>query len=105
MAKRLNPWGNIKYFVVQIDPSLNWKEQLINVAIGKILQGIRMLQTIQMMYFSIVDPQFRYCCSVWVCAGDTIQRKLQGYKIGQLSVLQRTVFCNVQNHEDCSGRN
>ena len=35
------------------------------------------LQTIQRMYFSIVDSHFRYCCSVWGCAGDTTLRKLQ----------------------------
>ena len=77
--------GNIKYLGFQIDPSLNWKEQ-INVAIGKISRGIGMLkyskrylslQTIQRMYFSIVDSHFRYCCSVWGCAGDTTLRKLQ----------------------------
>ena len=77
--------GNIKYLGVQIDPSLNWKEQ-INVAIGKISRGIGMLkyakrylslQTIQRMYFSIVESHFRYCCSVWGCAGDTALRKLQ----------------------------
>ena len=77
--------GNTKYLGVQIDPSLNWKEQ-INVAIGKISRGIGMLkyskkylslQTIQRMYFSIVDSHFRYCCSVWGCAGDTTLRKLQ----------------------------
>ena len=75
--------NNIKYLGVQIDPSLNWKEQ-INVAIGKISIGIGMLkyskrylslQTIQWMYFSIVDSHFRYCCCVWGCAGDTILRK------------------------------
>ena len=77
--------GNIKYLGVQIDPSLNWKEQ-INIAIGKISRGIGMLkyakrylslQTIQRMYFSIVESHFRYCCSVWGCAGDTALRKLQ----------------------------
>ena len=77
--------GNIKYLGVQIDSSLNWKEQ-INVAIGKISRGIGMLkyakrylslQTIQRMYFSIVGSHFRYCCSVRVCAGDTALRKLQ----------------------------
>ena len=75
----------IKYLGVQIDPFLNWKEQ-INVAIGKISRGIGMLkyskkylslETIQRMYFSIVDPHFRYCCSVWGCAGDTTLKKLQ----------------------------
>ena len=35
------------------------------------------LQTIQRMYFSIVESHFRYCCSVWGCAGDTTLRKLQ----------------------------
>ena len=35
--------GNIKYLGVQIDPSLNWKEQ-IDVAIGKISRGIGMLK-------------------------------------------------------------
>ena len=75
--------GNIKYLRVQIDPSLNWKEQ-INVAIGKISRGIGMLkyskrylsvQTIQRMYSSRVDSHCRYCC-VWACAGDTTLRKL-----------------------------
>ena len=72
---------NIKYLGAQIDPSLNWKEQ-VNVAIGKISRGIGMLkylslQTVKTMYFSIVDSHFRYCCSVWGCAGDTNLRKLQ----------------------------
>ncbi len=35
------------------------------------------LETIQRMYFSVVEPHFRYCCSVWGCAVDPILRKLQ----------------------------
>ena len=35
------------------------------------------LQTIQRMYFSIVESHFRYCCSVWGRAGDNTLSKLQ----------------------------
>lgn len=68
---------NIKYLGVQIDSSLNWKEQ-INVAVGKISRGIGIpryskrylsLQNIQKMCFSIIDLHSRYCLSVWECAG------------------------------------
>ncbi len=80
--------GNIRYLGAQIDPSFDWKEQ-VNVSNGKISRGIGMLkhsksylslQTIQKMYFSIVDPNARYCYSVWRCAGYTILRKLDGTK-------------------------
>ena len=88
------------YLRVQIDPSLNWKEQ-INVAIGKISRGIGMLkyserylslQTIQRMYFSIVDSHFRYCCCVWGCAGDTTLRKLQKLQNQAARVVTNSLF-------------
>ena len=42
--------GNIKYLGVQVDPSLNWKEQ-INFPIAKISRGIGMLYSNTIFHF------------------------------------------------------
>ena len=63
---------NIKYVGLEIDPPLNWKEQITTI-ISKISRGIGILKypkryfplhTIQRMHNSIVDPHLRCCCSV-----------------------------------------
>ena len=87
---KIDSTENIIYLGLKIDPSLKWKEQITAIII-KISQGIGMLKyskryfplhIIQRMYYSIVDPYLRYCCSVWGCAGDSIIKKLQSYKSG-----------------------
>ena len=77
--------SNVKYLGVQIDSKPSWNEHII-VALSKISRGVRMLkyskkfmslETVQKMYFGIVEPYIRYCCSVWGCAEDTVLQKLQ----------------------------
>ena len=34
-------------------------------------------ETLKNLYTGIVEPQFRYCCSVWGCAGSTDINQLQ----------------------------
>ena len=66
-----------KYLGVQIDKSLNLKEHIKTVstkvsrAIGFLKHAKTFLgqETLKTLYTGIVEPHFRYCCSVWGCAG------------------------------------
>ena len=70
---------------MQIDNSLNWKEHIKTVstkvsrAIGFLKHAKTFLrqETLMTLYTGIVEPHFRYCCSVWGCAGSTELNQLQ----------------------------
>ena len=74
-----------KYLGVQIDNSLNWKEHIKTVstkvsrAVGFLKHAETFLrqETLMTLYTGIVEPQFRYCCSVWGCGGSTELNQLQ----------------------------
>ena len=74
-----------KYLGVQIDSSLDWKEQIkavsakVSRAIGSLKHAKKFLPrvTLENLYTGIVEPHFRYCCSVWGCCGSTEINKLQ----------------------------
>ena len=74
-----------KYLGVRIDDKLKWKSQVdalatkISRAIGLIKYAKRSLplKTIQGLYRSLVEPHFRYCCSVWGCVNKTNLDRLQ----------------------------
>ena len=74
-----------KYLGVQIDNSLNWKEHIkivstkVSRAIGFLKHAKTILgqETLKILYTGIVEPHFRYCCSVWGCAGSTELNQLQ----------------------------
>ena len=74
-----------KYLGVQIDCSLNWKEQIkavsskVSRAVGFLRHAKSFLpkETLQALYTGIVEPHFRYCCSVWGCAALTEINQLQ----------------------------
>ena len=74
-----------KYLGVQIDCSLDWKEQIkavsskVSRAVGFLKHAKSFLpkETLQTLYTGIVEPHFRYCCSVWGCAGLTEINQLQ----------------------------
>ena len=61
-----------KYLGVQIDCSLDWKEQIkavftkVSRAVGFLKQAKSFLpkETLQTLYTGIVEPHFRYYCSV-----------------------------------------
>ena len=66
-----------KYLGLQVDCSLDWKEQIKTVS-AKVSRAVGFLkhaksflpkETLQTLYTGIVEPHFRYCCSVWGCAG------------------------------------
>ena len=74
-----------KYLGVQIDCCLNWKEQIkavstkVSRAIGFLRHAKSFLPqaSLKTLYTGIVKPHFRYCCSVWGCAGSTDTNQLQ----------------------------
>ena len=74
-----------KYLGVQIDCNLDGKEHIQTVS-SKVSRGVGFLkhakpllseETLKTMYTGIVEPQFRYCCSVWGCSGLTEINQLQ----------------------------
>ena len=86
-----------KYLGLQIDCSLDWKEQ-IKAVFAKVSRVVGVLkhaksflpkETLQTLYTGIVEPHFRYCCSVWGCTGLT--------EINQLQKLQKRVARIITN--------
>ena len=70
---------------MQIDNSLDWKEQ-IKTVLSKISRAIGFLrhaesflpeEALKTMYTGIVEPYFPYFCSVWGCCGGTEVNRLQ----------------------------
>ena len=74
-----------KHLGLQIDQSLDWEEQIkavstkVSRAVGFLKHAKSFLpkETLQTLYMGIVEPHFRYCCSVWGCAGFTDIKQLQ----------------------------
>ena len=68
-----------KYLGVQLDCHLVWDEHIkgmrnkVSRALGFLKYAKKFLQqgTLSKMYRGIVEPHFRYCCSVWGCCGKT----------------------------------
>ena len=73
-----------KYLGVQIDNKLYWKEHIKTVS-SKVSRAIGFLKEAKSflpektlrMYTGIVEPYFRYCCSIWGCCGLTEINRLQ----------------------------
>ena len=74
-----------KYLGVQIDSSLDWKEQ-IKVVSTKVSRAVGFLkhaksflpkESFLTLYTGIIEPHLRYCYSVWGCAGSTEINRLQ----------------------------
>ena len=74
-----------KYLGVMIDGSLNWDEHInslrtkVSRAIGFLKYSRKFLpqNMLSEMYRGIVEPHFRFCCSVWGCCGVTKLHALQ----------------------------
>ena len=71
-GKELDVVQKVKYLGVQVDNSLDWKQQ-IKVISSKVSKALDLLKhaknflpesSLKSLYFSIVEPHFRYCCSV-----------------------------------------
>ena len=76
---------NMKYLGIYVDQNLNWKMH-INEVSKKVSRALRMLKhrrkrissrSFKTLYTSIVEPNLRYCCSVWGCCSKTEISRLQ----------------------------
>ena len=82
---RLEVIQKTKYLGVEIDSSLDWKEQIkaisakVSRAVGFLKHAKSFLpkETLKSIYTGIVEPHFRHCCSVWGCACSTEINQLQ----------------------------
>ena len=71
-GRELDVFKKTKYLGVQVDNSLDWKEHLkavsskVSRAIGflKHARNILPMASLKTLYSCIVEPNFRYCCSV-----------------------------------------
>ena len=89
-----------KYLGVQIDCNLDWKEQIKAVSI-KVSRAIGFLKhaksflpmaSLKTLYTGIVEPHFRYCCSVWGCAGSTDINQLQKLQNRAARIITKSSF-------------
>ena len=71
-GKELEVASKIKYLGILLDNSLDWKDQVRGVSL-KVSRGLGILKhakkalpfsALISLYASIVEPHFRYCCSV-----------------------------------------
>ena len=76
---------NVKYFGIQLDKHLMWDEHTkslrsrISRSLGFLKYAEKLLRkhTLSQLYRGIVEPHFRYCCSVWGSCGDSRLLMLQ----------------------------
>ena len=76
---------NTRYLGVNIDSSLDWKDHIkaistkVSRAVGflKYTRNFLPQDTLKTLYTGIVEPHFRYCCSVWGSCGKTDLNQLQ----------------------------
>ena len=88
------------YLGVIIDENLNWAEHIKSVR-TKVSRGIGFLKysrkflprdTLSKMYRGIVEPHFRYCCSVWGNCGVTRLQTLQKLQNRAARMVTRSNF-------------
>ena len=97
--------SKIKYLGVFLDNSLDWKDQVQAVSL-KVSRGLGILKhaknflpfsTLTSLYTSIVEPLFRYCCSVWGCAGTTEINRLQKLQNRAARIVTNSSFDTPSN--------
>ena len=85
LGSELDVVTKTRYLGVQVDNSLDWKEHIkvisfkVSRATGflKYAKNILPITSEKTLYTSILEPHFRYCCSVWGCRGATTINQLQ----------------------------
>ena len=99
-GRELDVVKKIKYLGVQVDNSLDWKEHIkavsskVSRAIGflKHARNILPMASWKTLYSGIVEPHFRYCCSVWGCCGTTDINQLQKLQNRAARIVTNSIF-------------
>ena len=95
-----------RYLGVQVDNSLDWNEHIkvisskVSRAIGflKYAKNILPIASVKTLYTSIVEPHFRYCCSVWGCCGATTINRLQKLQNRAARILMESSLMPLVDH-------
>ena len=102
---KLEVVSKIKYLGVLLDNSLAWKDQVRAVSL-KVSRGLGILKhakkflpfsALTSLYTNIVEPHFRYCCSVWGCAGTTKINRLQKFQNRAARIVTNSSFDTPSN--------
>ena len=97
--------SKIKYLGLLLDNSLDWKDQDQAVSL-KVSRWLGILKhaknflpfsALTSLYTSIVEPHFRYCCSVWGCAGTTEINRLQKFQNRAARMVTNSSFDTPSN--------
>ena len=97
--------SKIKYVGILLDNSLDWKGQVQAVSL-KVSRGLGILKhankflpfsALTSLYTSIVEPHFRYCCSVWGCADTTEINRLQKLQNRAARIVTNSSFDTSSN--------
>ena len=91
---------------MQIDCSLDWKEQIMAVStkVSRVIGFLRHaksflpIASLKTLYTGIVEPHFRYCCSVWGCAGSTDINQLQKLQNRAARIITNSSFDTQADH-------
>ena len=89
-----------KYLGVEIDCSLDWEEQIkavstkVSRAVGFLKHARSFLpkDTLKSIYMGIVEPHFRYCCSIWGSASSTEINQLQKLQNHAARIVTKSSF-------------
>ena len=89
-----------KYLGVQMDCSLDWKEQIkaVSTKVSRVMGFLRHaksflpIASLKILYTSSVEPHFRNCCSVWGCAGSTDTNQLQKLQNRAAGIIRNSSF-------------
>ena len=87
---------SVKYLGVVLGNQMNWKDHIslislkVSRAIGiiKYAKKVLPLNLLKMLYLELVEPHFRYCCSVCSSCGATTRRTLDKLQNRAIHILQ-----------------
>ena len=100
MRKDLHVVQEVKYFGVQVDNSLDWKDH-IKVISSKVSKAVGLLKhaktflpdsSLISLYLSIVEPHSHCCCSVWRCSGSNIFLEPEKLQNRVTRILKKSAF-------------
>ena len=91
---------NVKYLGFQLDRNLDWNQHMkvlcskVSHAIGFLTHAKKFVpkETLIQIYRGIVEPHFRYCCSVWGGCGETRLRALQNLQNRAASIVSNSSY-------------
>ena len=91
---------SVKYLGVHIDNKLKWKDHIKAVA-SKVTRAISMIRhakkflpkhTLKVLYQGLVEPHFRFCCSVWGTCGVTTRCTLEKLQNRAIRIITDSPF-------------